>query len=649
MNKTKNQIRSHAAGQGGFHLQGLDGLRGIAVLCVFFYHAFPNNFKGGYLGVILFFILSGYLTAIGSKRDWKNGRFSVLNYYKKRIKRIYPQLLIMVFAAAGVMAIAMPKLLDGIRGEIASILFGYNNYWQISQNASYFTRINNTSPFLHIWSLAIEMQFYLIWPLLFLLYHFIRKKWKDYSGLVILVPLLVSVLLLEILFNPAKDVTRVYYGTDTRFFSLMMGVMAGMRYRKARNRKLPVKKKRIFMTEFAVLALLSCLMLIFLDGQMAAVYRIGMIAFSFMACWLVSLLVNPWLPVGKWLDVAPLSWLGKRGYEIYLLHYPILFFIKNLGIDNVILSTILVIVLTLLVSVMVFELVHNGNTIWKSTASARRRVVYGVMMAVTVSFCAWGLYHVMTAMSAAEKHQQQLELQQELERNQRALEQAEKERLERQRQEEAIDFVTAIGDSVMLGAAPALEEAIPDCVIDAVESRQVLDGVEVVQELEQSENLGKTVVIALGTNGPFTVEQGQALLNALPSDRNVYWVTAYGMYLQWQDESNESIQELKQANPNMEIIDWAGYASSHPEWFYNDGIHLRPEAQAPYAEFIATSIGIEPYQQKEKTSEETTDETSSDGTVSDSTDGIVSDGTDGTGSESGEETAADGTEESSIE
>ena len=123
---------------------------------------------------ILELFCSGDLTAIGSKRDWKNGRFSVLNYYKKRIKRIYPQLLIMVFAAAGVMAIAMPKLLDGIRGEIASILFGYNNYWQISQNASYFTRINNTSPFLHIWSLAIEMQFYLIWPLLFLLYNFIR-------------------------------------------------------------------------------------------------------------------------------------------------------------------------------------------------------------------------------------------------------------------------------------------------------------------------------------------------------------------------------------------------------------------------------------------------------------------------------------------
>ena len=128
------------------HIQGLDGLRGIAVLGVIFYHLYPFTVKGGFLGVCLFFVIFGYLIAAVSSADWREGKFDVLRFYLKRLKRIYPSLLIVVFATLGFFKILAPDVLNGIRPEVASIMGGYNNLWQISQNASYFTKISNASP-----------------------------------------------------------------------------------------------------------------------------------------------------------------------------------------------------------------------------------------------------------------------------------------------------------------------------------------------------------------------------------------------------------------------------------------------------------------------------------------------------------------------
>lgn len=154
----------------------------------------------------------------------------------------------------------------------------------------------------------------------------------------------------------------------------------------------------------------------------------------------------------------------------------------------------------------------------------------------------------------------------------------------------SVGSVTAIGDSVMLGAAPAIQETIPDCVVDAKESRQVKEAIEIVKSLEQQDTLGDTVIIALGTNGPFDVSTGQDLIDQIGKDRTIYWVTVYGEYLQWQDESNDAINALAKQNYNVYIIDWAGAAVDHPEWLWKDGIHLRPEGQKAYAQLLLTSI-----------------------------------------------------------
>lgn len=150
--------------------------------------------------------------------------------------------------------------------------------------------------------------------------------------------------------------------------------------------------------------------------------------------------------------------------------------------------------------------------------------------------------------------------------------------------------VTMVGDSVMLGAAPSIQEALPDCVIDAKVSRQITQADDVLDSLEQQNTLHQTVVIALGTNGPFGTDVGQELIDRLGNDRTVYWVTVYGSELSWQEDSNTTIRELADANENVHIIDWAQTASGHTEWFYSDGIHLNAEGREAYTQMVLTAL-----------------------------------------------------------
>ena len=154
--------------------------------------------------------------------------------------------------------------------------------------------------------------------------------------------------------------------------------------------------------------------------------------------------------------------------------------------------------------------------------------------------------------------------------------------------------VSMVGDSVMLGALSALQEALPGCIVDAKVSRQLWDAYAVLDALESSGSLGSTVVIALGTNGPFSVEEGQGIVDRLGPDRKIYWVTAFGTSLSWQEQSNDSIRALAVRNPNVTVVDWAASAAQNTGWLYSDGIHLQGGGQAAYAAMIRDALGVAP-------------------------------------------------------
>lgn len=152
--------------------------------------------------------------------------------------------------------------------------------------------------------------------------------------------------------------------------------------------------------------------------------------------------------------------------------------------------------------------------------------------------------------------------------------------------EKPTEIISVIGDSVFLGAAPAYQELVPNSVVNAKISRQVYQGLDVAKKLDKKGKLGKTVLIALGTNGKFNEVTGQELIDYLGKDRRIYWVTAYGKKLSWQKEVNQTIQKLAEKNDNVSVITWAKEAKKHPNWFYQDGTHLNTKGQKGFAKFI---------------------------------------------------------------
>lgn len=218
-----------------------------------------------------------------------------------------------------------------------------------------------------------------------------------------------------------------------------------------------------------------------------------------------------------------------------------------------------------------------------------KKVILGVITVVVTVIAVIGL------IQAPSKSSDRLaqDLQQQFQENAELLKQQEEAKKASAEQEAIRQQITFVGDSVMLGAAPELLETIPGSVIDAKESRQVRDGVEILKELQSDKKLGGTVVIELGTNSYFNESTGQEIIDYLDKDTKIYWITVYGKYLQDQERTNQVIRNLAEHNENVKIIAWDEEAAKHPDWFYNDGIHLNGAGRSGFADLIRTSLGVE--------------------------------------------------------
>ncbi|MBQ9048340.1 MAG: acyltransferase [Solobacterium sp.] len=319
-------------------ITGLDGLRTLALLGVLFYHAFPTKIKGGYFGVVLFFVISGFLTAYSSAR--KNT--PVLPYYGKRLLRIYPALILMLFISTEAVALADMFKLMNAHEEIASVLLGYNNYWQIAKKADYFADLANTSAFTHLWYIAILVQFEVIWP-------WLNKLCQRRNGLLILsVITVVSMFIMPIraLFTDASA-TVLYYATDTRIHALLLGALAGMFV----SRIGPLRLQRLPSLIITVLFLITTILLyLFVPGTNMNVYRFGLVLYALFCTLMVLVCAYRRNRIGCWLDLPICRFLSKYSYEIYLWQYPVMFVCGILKFNTNILHWLLQIVIIMILS-----------------------------------------------------------------------------------------------------------------------------------------------------------------------------------------------------------------------------------------------------------------------------------------------------------
>lgn len=304
--------------------KGFDALRGIGIAGIVLYHLFPSVFPGGFLGVPLFFVLSGYLMFITSEAKWEQGSFHIGNYYRKRIRKILPPLFTMVIVVCCYLTLVHSSLLTGIRKEICSIFLGYENWWQIGQKASYFTRLANASPFTHLWFLAVEIQFYLLWPVLFFLY---QKACRGIHGKIMCFSFLLLALLsagrMCFLHIPDGDPSRVYYGTDTMAFPLLIGIFLGAVRQQYKRLCFTIAKQKACLL-FAFFVLSIGVLFFTADGQNNFLYQGGMFLLSLFFAAMINLIANQEASIGTLLDTSLLSLIGRKSYGIYLWHYPII-------------------------------------------------------------------------------------------------------------------------------------------------------------------------------------------------------------------------------------------------------------------------------------------------------------------------------------
>ena len=607
MLKVYQKANAYGLGKGGGHIEGLDGLRTLAIVGVTLFHMFPEAVPGGYMGVSLFFVLSGYLLAYTCSRQLAQGSFSVAGYFWRRIKRIYPSLLLVLLVSTGAYYLLVPDVVAAVRPEVVSVLLGYNNWWQIAQNADYFTRLINTSPFTHLWFMGIELQYYLLWPVLFFFYAVLQSFFGTRAALLFMAFLgLASACVMPLSYVPGDDVTRLYYGTDMRIYALLFGAVMGLQRAEAGPHVMKSELlRKISCAAFVGMLAITVIAYFTLDGQNPLVYQGGMLAMTLLFCLLLRLTEDRGLPFGALLDMQGFRWIGKRSYGIFLWQYPVILLFSCMGWDKMPGWYFLEVALILLLAVWsdaVTDCLLSRELPFRAKPMAMVRVACFVVLSMC-SMLVMGYGCCGIAASAESKASAVAELQAQLaeeeaeqaRQNELAAEQAKDARIEAAKGQIDLSGAVCIGDSVMLGSSGRIRELLPACYVDAEVSRYVGGGLDAAKAFEAQGRLGNLVVIALGTNGPIAgyeryEVQTRQLLDYLGNSRHIFWVNVYCPHLTWQETNNNYIKKLAAEHGNVHEVDWYGLISQHPEWLTEDGIHPNSEGRVQYAKLIHDRI-----------------------------------------------------------
>ena len=607
MLKVYQKANAYGLGKGGGRIEGLDGLRTLAIVGVTLFHMFPEAVPGGYMGVSLFFVLSGYLLAYTCSRQLAQGSFSVAGYFWRRIKRIYPSLLLVLLVSTGAYYLLVPDVVAAVRPEVVSVLLGYNNWWQIAQNADYFTRLINTSPFTHLWFMGIELQYYLLWPVLFFFYAVLQSFFGTRAALLFMAVLgLASACVMPLSYVPGDDVTRLYYGTDMRIYALLFGAVMGLQRAEAGPHVMKSELlRKISCAAFVGMLAITVIAYFTLDGQNPLVYQGGMLAMTLLFCLLLRLTEDRGLPFGALLDMQGFRWIGKRSYGIFLWQYPVILLFSCMGWDKMPGWYFLEVALILLLAVWsdaVTDCLLSRELPFRAKPMAMVRVACFVVLSMC-SMLVMGYGCCGIAASAESKASAVAELQAQLaeeeaeqaRQNELAAEQAKAARIEAAKGQVDLSGAVCIGDSVMLGSSGRIRELLPACYVDAEVSRYVGGGLDAAKAFEAQGRLGNLVVIALGTNGPIAgyeryEVQTRQLLDYLGNSRHIFWVNVYCPHLTWQETNNNYIKKLAAEHGNVHEVDWYGLISQHPEWLTEDGIHPNSEGRVQYAKLIHDRI-----------------------------------------------------------
>lgn len=601
------------------YVTGIDGVRTLAVLGVIIYHLLPTTLPGGYLGVPLFLLISGYFVTLQLVRQMdQTGGIQLTKFYLKRLRRLYPVLIVMLTVTTAYITLFARDLLHNIKSTIATNLLWVYNWWEIGHGQSYFDRFNGESPFTHLWTLGVEAQFYFLWPLiLFMLFLILRKRSKIKWTVFILA--VASAVEMALLFDP-QNINRVYYGTDTRAFSLLLGSWLALCWPIDRlNASLTTHAARI-LDGVGIGALLITLLGFFtLPGQSSWTYRGGMFFYSLIGMILIATIVHPGSHMNRWLTNPFFTWIGQRSYGIYVYQLPVMVFyerVVEIGRHPVI-NALVECLLILAISEFSYRLVEQplAHYQWRYLPASIRHWIDFKMhdwhqwlkVGPVVIICFIALCGLMLPSKPAKKSAVQTRIEKSRQAtaaknkqiakgkaakvnvNSKSLQK--KYGLTSNQLKAASELkVTAIGDSVMADASQDIQEIMPHAYVDAEVGRQGSATPAVIKDLKAKGQLQKNVILNLGTNGAMDSQTINDILTAIGKDHQVYWITPHVPTRDWEQTVCDQIKQAAKQNANVHVIDWNQAANGHAEWFAQDKVHMNEQGNAYFTRLIVKTI-----------------------------------------------------------
>ena len=607
------------------YITGLDGIRAIAVIMVLAYHLKLALFKSGFLGVTVFFVLSGYLiTGILISEVEEEGTIDLKNFWLRRIRRLVPAVMsmavVIIFVSAVVNRIIFTK---GCKDFLASVL-GFNNLWQIFNKLSYFEAAGVPSPFTHCWSLAIETQFYLIYPLILLgIYKLVKSRGEGrakrgllFAGVTLLLAL-ISVILMIVLFDPQQDASRVYYGTDTRAFSLLFGALLAIlwEYRMVPRRLSASVNMVLGSVSFAVLLVMT----IAINGSSNFWYRGGQFFGTILTVLMVYAVSGRKTWLSRFLSNPVLKWIGDRSYSIYLWHYPIILLISK-GIKASWWITLIEIVLSVVLAELSYRFIETpirygiiGEylNILRSRPKSRQekkrqiqvarrslKVMAGTFV-LTVSLILCMIFvPKKNALDTLQKRETKAK-----ETGKMTEEQLAKQKANGSESDDTIctaDLtddeileglnLLLIGDSIAVDVTDDFYEMFPNSVSDTKIGRITSLGKQVLDSyIDEKKWEGEGVIFASLSNSPINGEL-EDIREKIGKDMPLFLTTVRIPHETFEEESNSKIKKFVEENDHTYLIDWYAASEGHDEYFDADDTHLLSAGAKAYAKCIKEAV-----------------------------------------------------------
>lgn len=567
------------------YYKNLDLLRLLSCIAILLYHL--NILKGGYLAVCTFFVLTSYLSCLS---EFKKDKFSIKDYYLKRIVKLYIPLIIVVFSSLAVISLFPNISWFNLKPETTSVLLGYNNFWQLNANLDYFARHIN-SPFIHLWYIAILLQFDLVFPLIFVP---LRKLGDKVSKSIPCIITALATIISTIYFykmSLTQNMMVTYYDTFTRLFSLLFGLTLAFFHNYYKS-LLPNKfkespYKNIIFTFYLILL---SILFVLIDSK-SPYFALSMVITTILTCRIIDYATTTSTNSLNLVEKVVKS-LSDISYEIYLTQYPIIFLFQYIK-----LQPLYKLAAIILVTIITSYIIH-----FALKKTKRFKVFKYLLLTSVLIVSIYGAYQYYLA----KDHTLEMKkLKEQLAQNEQMIKES-KEKYATQLKQEQEDWtkqlenleecesklnevvsnlpIVGVGDSVMLGAISNLQSQFPNGYFDAKVSRTAWKVAPILKDLTEKNMLGNPIVLNLGANGDCS-KSCKAEIMQIADKRQVFWLNTTN-----NETANNNLYNISKEYSNLHLIDWSSISSGHSEYFYADGIHLTPTGRVAYTKAIYDAI-----------------------------------------------------------